>query len=71
MNVNDPLKLMEYEQYRETLNKCGYMTYGQLQDLLEVKENDYTLGNLLSMVIRTKPSDLIKLYNKHFKGDTK
>lgn len=69
MNVSDPLKLTEYEQYREALTSCGHMTYGQLQDLLGVKEDAYTFGNLLSMVIRITPTDLIKLYNKYTKGE--
>lgn len=69
MNVSDPLKLLEYEQYREALNNCGYMTYGELQDLLEVEKNKYSFDNLLSMIIRIKPVDLIELYNKYIKGE--
>ena len=40
-----------------------------LQDLLGVKENAYTFGNLLNMVIKITPTDLIKLYNKYTKGE--
>lgn len=69
MNVSDPLKLTEYEQYRKALTSCGHMTYGQLQDLLGIKDYSYTFGNLLSMVIKIAPIDLIKLYNKYTKGE--
>jgi len=45
------------------------MTYGELQDLLEVEKNKYSFDNLLSMIIKIKPADLIELYNKYIKGE--
>lgn len=71
MNMNDPFKILEYEQYREALNSCGHMTYYQLKELLEVRDNKHSFGNLLSMVIRKSPVDLIGLYDKYKKNNKK
>lgn len=68
MNMNDPLKLVEYEQYREALKGCGNMTYDQLQGMLEVQKNLYSFGNLLHMVIIMAPQRLIQLYESYIKG---
>ena len=55
----------KFEKYREALNSCGHMTYYQLKELLNIKENQYTFGNLLSIVIQKEPLDLISLYDKY------
>jgi hypothetical protein len=65
MSTNDQLKLLEYEKYRQALYSCGNMTYYQLKELLDLKENAYTFGNLLSIVIQKAPTDLIRLYDRY------